>query len=95
MGTLEVDTYRVDPDKLLEKHESCSDDGALPAPVAEAVEPRCDLQFEAARSAPILQSGMPLAADLLREGHLGADLAPLPVHAGVRGGKASQFGENE
>lgn len=37
---------------------------------------------------------MPLAVDFLRESHLGADLAPLPMHARVCGGKASQLGEN-
>jgi hypothetical protein len=94
VGLWEADTYGVDPDELLEAHDPNSDDGALPAPVAEAVEPRCDLQLEPAGTAPILQSRMPLAVDFLRESNLGADLAPLPVHARVRGGKASQLGEN-
>lgn len=80
-GVWEVDTYSVDADELLHKHEANSNDGAFPASVTEAVEPRCDLQLKPAGTAPILQSRMPLAVDFLGESHLSADLAPLPVYA--------------
>lgn len=41
-GVWEANTHSVDADELLHEHEADSNDGALPAPVAEAVDPRCD-----------------------------------------------------
>lgn len=81
--------------KLLEEHDSHTDDGAFPASATETVPPRCDLKFEVASAAAILQVGVPLAVDFRCECNFGTDLKPLPVDPRICGGQTAQFGQDD
>lgn len=78
---IKIVTYRIDSDELLKEHDSHTHQGPLPAPVTEAISPRCKFKLEVASTAAVLQVGMLLTVDFFRERNLSTDFTPFPVHS--------------